>query len=523
MFFLIKFVKFVVIYIVFIITKESIKAYDVIKRVGVSGDSKPRLVERTLRVFKTKLKCQLGLHKRILTSYSYLATFLFFIVLNTLVFILRPVFIFIIWLPHWIFKFNAYLWKSKVSELKPNLENKWTSMFFYFKFSNYEDRNMGKLSICFRYWFLNRANAYSYFRVYNIIYVSLQRITNMWLGKYNVLTLLLIFIVVMSTFFLVFVIEICLGPLRIFQLSAFDTDRTGGTLLLNGIHESLLRTIQGFIHREIEEIPGKRIYKDNNSLFNFNPSHKHSLMDIRHRFSSMSEVKNYIESLTTGVDQFVEYCDLFYAGVGNSRLKHVHLTWPVANNTFLNTNLTSAENEDNLVNILGGKMCDTNFSFLKLNLIKKDLTTKPTILSPVNLIQMGYFKTVDENPEWLKAIDNHETRRFITTLMIYQLFNRNYILNYSEDIELSNPLKTENVVKFLIANRYGSLEDLVSISIDFENSFNNFISELLEIPLDQVKINHKAQFIKADLISSEANPILHNEFVNINNINDFGG
>ena len=107
--------------------------------------------------------------------------------------------------------------------------------------------------------------------------------------------------------------------------------------------------------------------------------------------------------------------------------------------------------------------------------------------------------------------------------MIYQLFNRNYILNYSEDIELSNPLKTENVVKFLIANRYGSLEDLVSTSIDFENSFNNFISELLEIPLDQVKINHKAQFIKADLISSEVNPILHNEFVNINNINDFDG
>lgn len=140
---------------------------------------------------------------------------------------------------------------------------------------------------------MNRANAYSYFRVYDIIYVSLQRITNMRLSKYNVLTLLLIFIVVMDTFFLVFVIEICLGPLKVVQLSAFDTDRTGGALLLNGIYESLLRTIQGFIHREIGGIPGKRIYKGDNSLFNFNPSRKHFLMAIRHKFSSMAEVKNY--------------------------------------------------------------------------------------------------------------------------------------------------------------------------------------------------------------------------------------
>ena len=44
-------------------------------------------------------------------------------------------------------------------------------------------------------------------------------------------------------------------------------------------------------------------------------------------------------------------------------------------------------------------MCDTSFTFLKLNLMKKDLTTKSTILSPVNLIQMGHFNAVDENPE----------------------------------------------------------------------------------------------------------------------------
>ena len=117
-------------------------------------------------------------------------------------------------------------------------------------------------------------------------------------------------------------------------------------------------------------------------------------------------------------------------------------------------------------------------------------------------------------------MDNYETKRFITTLMIDQLITRNYIPNYSGEIEFSNFVKTENVIKFLIANRYESLEDLVSTRIDFENSFNDFISELLEIPLDQVKINPKAQFIKASFISNEVNPILHNELVGINNIND---
>ena len=90
------------------------------------------------------------------------------------------------------------------------------------------------------------------------------------MGKYGLLTLLLIFIVVIGTFFLVFVIEIGLGPFRIVQLSALDADIAMGALLLNGIHESLLRTIQGFIHLEIGSIPVKRIYKDDNSLFNFN-------------------------------------------------------------------------------------------------------------------------------------------------------------------------------------------------------------------------------------------------------------
>ena len=381
MFFLIKCIKFIVIYVIFIIVKELYLSYNFTRRLA----SGLELIKLILRSLKSGLESQLGRHINILTRYTYLSTFMFFLLLNTLAFLLRPIFMFIIWPPYWIARLGAYLCNREITELKPNLETEWTHMFFYFKFSNHGDRSMDKLSKSFRWWFLDRVNVYSYFRVYNIIYVSLQRITNTWLGKYNMVTLLVIFIIIMGILFLIFVIEISLGPFKIIQSSLADTVVIAGTFLHKGVHESLARTIQGFRFREIHRIPGKRIYKNENSLFNFNPHKKHYLEKINYKLSSAPETSKYITDNNRFIEELSSGCDFLYGSIGDSRVNHGHFVWELNKNDSLNANLTAASNKYKLISILNKNECDANFPLLQFNIVGGGLWGQINYLKPSQL------------------------------------------------------------------------------------------------------------------------------------------
>lgn len=334
-------------------------------------------------------------------------------------------------------------------------------------------------------------------------------------------TLLVIFIIIMGILFLIFVIEISLGPFKIIQSSLADTVVIAGTFLHKGVHESLARTIQGFRFREIHRIPGKRIYKNENSLFNFNPPKKHYLEKINYKLSSAPETSKYITDNNRFIEELSSGCDFLYGSIGDSRVNHGHFVWELNKNDSLNANLTAASNKYKLISILNKNECDANFPLLQFNIVGGGFGGKSTILSPVNLIQMSNFKIANRESIWIEQIKTDEVRHFISLLVTYQLLNRGYISNYSGIDGFTNPVKIENVTKSLIGGGYNSLKNLELSSTEFDKVYNDIVSKSLKIPLDHVKVDPKAQSFKSLFTIKESAPELYIKFLSKNNPSNF--
>ena len=157
------------------------------------------------------------------------------------------------------------------------------------------------------------------------MYILLQKLTTFWSGKYTSRTLIITTALSLLVIVRVFFMEICLRPFKVLHISVRDTEEQFSNLSRDNLKRLLTHTASVFEYTEIGLIPGKRIYKGDNSLFNFNPHKIRDPIALIHDIRTASQTRNFIYDY----DRYMKYISsgiqIEYGAKVGDKFNHLHV------------------------------------------------------------------------------------------------------------------------------------------------------------------------------------------------------
>jgi hypothetical protein len=231
------------------------------------------------------------------------------------------------------------------------------------------------------------------------MYIVLQKIVKLRSGKSSLKLIISMLIIPFFVLARLFLVEVCLLPFKVVHTSIEDANQPGSDLSAIYPRDLFSKTANQFRQRDIGQTPLKRIYKGENSLFNFNP-YKKNITTTVNTFMLKPRVETMVEIYEKYSSQFVHEMILKSGTMINNKSHHVHLQIPLnkCGGFILNGNLTSANNEGNLYIRVEAKKGDINFYNIPFNPNRLDLLTKRSIISPLSVISSEQFIEIGTSP-----------------------------------------------------------------------------------------------------------------------------
>jgi hypothetical protein len=231
------------------------------------------------------------------------------------------------------------------------------------------------------------------------MYIVLQKIVKLRPEKSSLKLIVSMLIIPFFMLARLFLVEVCLLPFKVVHTSIEDANQPGSDLSAIYPRDLFSKTANQFRRREIGQTPLRRIYKGENSLFNFNPSKKNITTAVN-TFMLKPKVRIAVNIYEKYSLQFADEMILKPGAMVNSKSHHVHLQIPLnkCGSLILNGNLTSANNEEKLYTRVEAKKGDINFYNITFNPDRLDSLTKLSMISPVNVISSEQFIEIDTLP-----------------------------------------------------------------------------------------------------------------------------
>jgi hypothetical protein len=108
------------------------------------------------------------------------------------------------------------------------------------------------------------------------MHTVLQKIVKLKSGKSSLKLIVSMLIIPFFILARLFLVEVCLLPFRVVHTSIEDANQPGSDLSAIYPKDLFSKTANQFRQRDIGQTPLRRIYKEEDSLFNFNPFKKHN-------------------------------------------------------------------------------------------------------------------------------------------------------------------------------------------------------------------------------------------------------
>jgi hypothetical protein len=250
-----------------------------------------------------------------------------------------------------------------------------------------------------------------------------------------------------------------------------------------------------------------RIYKDKNSLFNFNPSKDKAIKAAIKASLKTPEGTEFVIRKAKFAQELHDRTTLRYGLFHGVYGNHVHVIVDINGDDCLTTNWTRFDSKYKIYKFLDEKNLDTDFSSLPF--IPKTFPlgqTWRTMATPLSVIGKDRFKEAVNTPLWFQRLDV-ESNKLLTCYSIGdQIWHRSRFIVYNNALGLESPLSKEDLVSKLEENKFRTIGKFIKSGWEFESVSNELMGELIGIPPKQVLFNREANELRLALLIKELNP-----------------